>query len=403
MAKSGRRIAIGIDVIWPYKRHTSIVAGILAYGQSRGWRCELEPFLETSGVEGFRGRPFDGVIARATPALAAYARRAGIPLVNVWLDSPAQGVPSVLPDMAGTGRLAARHLLVRGYRHLGFLGFRGSRNAALLSSAFCDAARAAGAVCDVRLIAWTDFPDGRAWRRFSRDLATWIRGWKPPVGILVGDDVAGRHLAASCLRLGLRIPGDAAIVTVGNTELLCEKMSPPLSSVEMGFERVGREAARLLDRLMAGRPAPARPILVPPVGVVARLSTTAFAVDDPLVSRALRLIASGACRGMRVRDVVAALPTTGRSLERRFRRVLGRTIHDEITRVRIERAKRLLAETETPLKHVAGACGFSRPEILAKVFRQSEGKTPGAFRRERRPGEDPGRVSAGRFGPAARR
>ncbi len=386
MAKDGRRIAIGIDVIWPYKRHTGIVAGILAYGRTRGWRCELEPFLETSGVEGFRGRPFDGVIARATPALAAYARRAGLPLVNVWVDSPARGVPCVLPDMAQTGRMAARHLLVRGIRRLGFLGYRGSRNASVMCSAFRDEALRAGAACDVHPVVWTDFPDGRAWRRFTRDLAGWIRTWKPPVGILAVDDVPGRYLASACLRQGLRIPGDASIVTVGNTELLCEKMSPSLSSVEMGFERLGREAARLLERLMAGRPAPARPIAVPPAGVVARLSTNAFAVEDPLVSRALRLVAGGACRGVRVRDVVSALPTTGRSLERRFRRVLGRTIHDEITRIRLERAKRLLAETDVPLKTVADRCGFSRPEILAKVFRQVEGEPPGAFRRERRPG-----------------
>jgi LacI family transcriptional regulator len=200
------------------------------------------------------------------------------------------------------------------------------------------------------------------------------------------DDMAGRYLAGACLRQGLRIPGDVAIVTTGNTELLCEKMSPSLSSIELGFERVGRESARLLDRLMAGRPAPARPIAMPPAGLVARLSTNAFAVDDPLVSRALRLIAGGACRGMRVRDVIAALPTTGRSLERRFRRVLGRTVVDEILRVRLEQAKRLLTETDVPLKTVADRCGFSRPEILAKAFRQVEGEPPGAYRRERRPG-----------------
>jgi LacI family transcriptional regulator len=386
MATDGLRIAIGIDVIWPYKRHTGIVAGILAYGRMRGWRCELVPFLETSGVEGFRGRSYDGVIARTTPALAAYARRAGLPLVNVWMDSPVRDVPAVLPDVTEAGRMAARHLLVRGHRRLGYLGYRGSRNAVVESSAFRTEALRAGAACDVHLVTWTDFPDGTAWRRFTRDLAGWIRAWKPPVGILVTDDVPGRYLAGACLRQRLRIPGDVAIVTLGNTELLCEKMSPSLSSIEMGFERVGRESARLLDRLMAGRPAPARSIAVPPTGLVARLSTNAFAVDDPLVSRALRLIAGGACRGMRVRDVVTALPTTGRSLERRFRRILKRTVIDEITRVRLERAKRLLAETDAPLKTIADRCGFSRPEILAKVFRRVEGAPPGSFRRERRPG-----------------
>jgi len=337
-------------------------------------------------VEGFRGRSYDGVIARTTPALAAYARRAGLPLVNVWMDSPVQGVPAVLPDVTEAGRMAARHLLVRGHRRLGFLGYRGSWTAGRMSSAFGAEAARGGAACDIHLVTWRDFPDGRAWRRFTKDLAGWIHAWTLPVGILVMDDMSGRYLAGACLRQGLRIPGDVAIVTLGNTELLCEKMSPSLSSIEMGFERVGRESARLLDRLMAGRPAPARPIAVPPAGLIARLSTNAFAVDDPLVSRALRLIASRACRGMRVRDVTAALPTTGRSLERRFRRVLGRTVIDEITRVRLERAKRLLVETDAPLKTVADRCGFSRPEILAKVFRQVEGKPPGAYRRERRPG-----------------
>jgi LacI family transcriptional regulator len=386
MTKAGRRIAIGIDVIWPYKRHTGIVAGILAYGRMHGWRCELEPFLETSGVEGFRGRSYDGVIARTTPALAACARRAGLPLVNVWMDSPVRGIPAVLPDLAQAGRMAARHLLVRGHRRLGFLGYRGSGAAGMLASAFSAEAARGGAASDVHLVTWSDFPDGRAWRRFMTDLAGWIRAWRLPVGILVMDDMAGRYLAGACLRQGLRIPGDVAIVTTGNTELLCEKMSPSLSSIELGFERVGRESARLLDRLMAGRPAPARPIAMPPAGLVARLSTNAFAVDDPLVSRALRLIAGGACRGMRVRDVIAALPTTGRSLERRFRRVLGRTVVDEILRVRLEQAKRLLTETDVPLKTVADRCGFSRPEILAKAFRQVEGEPPGAYRRERRPG-----------------
>ncbi len=386
MGREPRRIAIGIDLIWPYKHHTDIVAGVLAYGRERGWTCELEPFLEKAGVEGFRGRPFDGVIARVMPALAAYARRARLPLVNVWVDSPVRGVPAVHPGVKAAGVMAARHLLDRGYRRLGILGHRGSRNVEEVAAGVRSAAARVGASCDVLKIAWSDFPDGRTWNRLQRDLAGWIRTWKPPVGIVVTDDPTGRHFAGACLRRGLRIPDDVAIVTIGNTELLCEKLAPTLTSVEQGLRRVGYEAARWLDRMMGGRPAPARPVYVPPAAVVTRLSTSAFAVGDPVVSRALRFIAANARRPIRVHDVVASQPVTRRSLERRFRRVLGRSIHDEITRVRLERAKRQLVETDAPLKTIAADAGFRQAEILAKVFRQVEGESPGAFRRERRRG-----------------
>ena len=381
-----RRVAIGIELVWPYKHHTALVAGILARGSALGWHCELEPFLERSGPEGFRGRAFDGVIARMTPSLAAYVRRVGIPAVNVWIDSPVRDFPAVHPDMEAAGRMAADHLADRGFRRLGFLGFRGSLTCRRLSHGFREAAALRGASSEVHLVRWSDFPDGRAWELFQKDLAAWIRSREYPFGVSAFGDLAGRYLAGACLRLGLRIPEDVAIVGTGNNELLCERLHPPLSSIDLGYERVGGRAAEILERMMAGRSAPARPEPVPPSTLVARLSSDAFAVGDPVVSRALRYISENARRPIHVGDVVTGLPVTRRSLERKFRRVLGRTLHDEITRARIDRARRLLAETDTPLKAAALESGFRSIGQFTKAFRRETGQPPAAYRRERRSG-----------------
>jgi transcriptional regulator GlxA family with amidase domain len=102
---------------------------------------------------------------------------------------------------------------------------------------------------------------------------------------------------------------------------------------------------------------------------------------DRLVAEAVRLIWTQGQHAISVSDVVANFPVTRRSLERRFQRCLGRTILDEIVRCRLERAKRLLLETDQPLKAVALAAGFSNARHMSRVFHRAEGVTPANYRR----------------------
>jgi LacI family transcriptional regulator len=67
-------------------------------------------------------------------------------------------------------------------------------------------------------------------------------------------------------------------------------------------------------------------------------------------------------------------------LEGRFRRLLGRTPHDEIARVRLDRVRQLLRETRLPLAEVARRSGFRTAEYLATAFRREFGTSPNAYR-----------------------
>jgi len=105
-----------------------------------------------------------------------------------------------------------------------------------------------------------------------------------------------------------------------------------------------------------------------------------LALDDPDVIAAVRFIRENADRAIRVNDVAHAVAMSRRSLERRFLRAFDRTIADEITRVHVQRAKKLLSESDLPIPHVAEAAGFGSPEYLATVFRREFGVTPLKYR-----------------------
>jgi LacI family transcriptional regulator len=179
---------------------------------------------------------------------------------------------------------------------------------------------------------------------------------------------------------------------VDNDEGLCELSDPPLSSVIPHTRRIGYEAAALLERFMAGARPPAATTFVAPLGVRTRRSTDVLAVEDRDVAAAVRFIRENACKGIKVEDVLAAVPLSRTVLERRFTKLLGRTPKAEIARVQLERVRQLLAETDFPLSRVATLAGFEHPEYLCAVFKKKTGQTPGRFRtlaQLRQPGPEP--------------
>ncbi len=173
-----------------------------------------------------------------------------------------------------------------------------------------------------------------------------------------------------------------ALLGVGNDELECRLTTPWLSSIEVPSQHIGFEAAALLDRLMAGEPAPAQPVLLPPLRVVTRHSTDVTAVEDETVQAALQYIRGHVGEPMRVADLAHALAAGRRDLERRFRRLLGRSVLEEIHRARTAIAADLLVDTHLPISAVARQAGFTSTRQLDGVFARLKGVTPTAFRRQ---------------------
>jgi LacI family transcriptional regulator len=186
-----------------------------------------------------------------------------------------------------------------------------------------------------------------------------------------------------CRSKGLHVSQEVAIVGTTNEAAICEAPPPTLTSIDMNYAQVGYRAAAMLDRLMAGKKTPAAPELIAPSELVPRQSTDACAADDPIVARALRFIAERGHERIAVIHVVEAAATNRRSLERKFRESLGRTIAEELTRLRLERAKRRMVETDAPMKDIGEDAGFRNADHFYKVFVRVEGIPPTRYRHER--------------------
>ncbi len=155
---------------------------------------------------------------------------------------------------------------------------------------------------------------------------------------------------------------------------------PPLSSIDINSEESGFQAAALLDDLMSGRKPPHPLPKTRPAGVVTRRSTDVLATDDPDVVQAIRFIRERACDRIAVSDVLAQINVSRATLEPKFKAVLGRTFHQEIQRVQMERAKELLRATDLPIKAVAERAGFNSVQYLGRVFCAATGEPPAAYR-----------------------
>lgn len=385
MARTSRRVALMLDLQWPFKRHSEIFAGVQRYAGERGWTSIIDEFAhDTLRRKRSGADQYDGIVARANHPLARLAAQRGVPVVNVWPSSPARHLlPGVYPDSTEAGRLVAEHLLARGFRTFATLTSPANVDNDLEIAEFTRLVREAGFGCASAYIPQNPSQNVATWRETERRIARSMGAWTPPIGVYVGQEECGRLVVQASHRRGWRIPEDVALVAGKNEEALCEQPRPSLTSVEIGYDRIGYAAAELLDRLMAGHAPPGGPVRLAPLGLVVRESTDFFAVEDPLVAAALAYIATNSNRGIGPDDVARAVGAETRTLQNYFQKAIKRPIAAEIRRVRIERVKRELVQGDRSLAVIARDAGFGTIQRMYEVFRREVGVAPGEYRRQR--------------------
>jgi LacI family transcriptional regulator len=376
-------VALIVETSTAYGRR--VLKGITHYVRShQPWSIFLEQRALTTKppawLEGWKG---DGIISRATDRrLAEALTRSKIPVVDLTDRHGDAGFPLIRSDDEAIGRLAAEHLLGRGFRRLAFCGFARESWSKRRLAAFADAAREAGASCDRFETPW--FGSDVSWEEEQDLLTAWLRDLPRPVGVMACNDVRGQHVIDACARIGLAVPEEVAVIGVDDDELLCDLCDPPLSSVIANPQRVGYLAAELLDALIHGKQPPARVQMVEPLGIATRQSTDIAAIDDPDIALAVKLIRENACKGLNLDELLAAVPLSRSILERRLRKHLGLSPLGLIRQTQIKRIQQLLVETDLPLEQIGPLAGFKHAEHMCVVFKREVGQTPGTYRRQTR-------------------
>jgi LacI family transcriptional regulator len=331
--------------------------------------------------EALRGWKGDGLIAMVywdTQYRALLRKR--IPCVNACARLNTRKLHTVFSDNPAIGRVAAEHLLEAGLGRFAFLVRRNLYHDRARCEGFERALRERGLPCQ-RIELGRKSP-GLHDVRDMQYIASRLRDLERPVGIFAAHDNLGCQILEVCRQLGIKVPYEAAVIGVNNYELLCETARPPLSSICQQAERTGYEAARLLDRIVAGDAGDLEHVRLPPGRLVKRRSTDFLAIDDSDVADAIAFIRDNVTESITVDDVLERVAVSRRTLDKRFIAALGHPPAEEIRMTRIRRAQQLLADTSEQILSIAMRCGFRSVSGFNRAFRDTTGLTPRQYRRQ---------------------
>ncbi len=354
--------------------------GIVRYAREHGWHLTLANRL----VRAPRGWNGDGALVTLrgdaeTTRFVEGLVKARIPVVDLTSYMPEVDVPRVVPDYTSAGRIAGAHFAEMGLKRVAWFSTIWTKVHSLFFDGLSERWPKTPKIVLSSLVSKTKLDDVD---RFADVMSPRLLALQKPVGILTYNDEEAARILALCMEIGIKVPDEIAILGIGNDIFLCENQPVPLSSVMDDLERNGYEAASLLERLMDGAKPPKRPVLVPCQGLATRRSTDILAVDSPVLRKALEYLKSRIANPPSAVQLAEVAGVSRATLDRLFASNLGRSMHDEVTRMRMARAKKMLSGKDATICETAKACGFCNAGHFVNVFRQSVGVTPGKWRKE---------------------
>lgn len=382
--KSPRDVALLVETSRSYGR--GLLRGVASFASTRtNWSLlHQEMTIDALPPDWVQESNIHGVIARVDSRSVERLRELSVPCVDVRCSGRFPGIPQVETDDRRVAELAFEHLWERGFRKFAFCGFQYAHYSEARHRYFRECVERAA--CSLSVYETPGRKDAPVTRLEETGLvekeamAKWLASLEPPTGLFVCNDIRGQQVLNACRGLPLTVPDDVAVIGVDDDDTICPLCSPTLSSVRPNAEKVGYRAAEILDAMMQGDPPPSKIEYIAPLTVIQRQSTQVMAVEDREVARICRFIREFACSGIDVHDVAQMTSLSRRQMERRFRKELKRTPHEEITAVQVAKVQQLLCETEMTLEEMAPLAGYSHKESLSAVFKREMGETPGEYR-----------------------
>ncbi len=358
-----------------------MMRGFAQYSRFHGpWAFHCEPAWDTMTIGRLKKliAPVDGICmedSKFTPEIV----KMPLPVILSTADiDQAAGLNYITADNAKAGQLAAEHLLKRGFRRFGFTG----HGNLFWSMERCESFTQTISKAGFKILSYDSVQKRNInWEKELVNLAQWVKSLPKPIGLMACNDDWGQNTIEACNIAGVHVPEEVAVIGVDNDDLVCDLVNPPLTSVAVNFESAGYEAAEMLDKMMAGKKITGQRIDAKVTHVVERRSTDVFAVEDEAVAFAMRYVRQHSREPVQVNEVAQAAAVSRRALERRFRAVLGCSVHDEIRRLRTEQIARMLIETNNSILRIAMILGFNSVANISRYFREEKGMTPRAFRK----------------------
>ena len=277
----------------------------------------------------------------------------GLPCVSINNGPQKQilGPHVINVDNTKIGEMGARYLIRKKFLNFAYCGFSDTYWSQERNRAFADTITAEGLSISVYEEPYDQVQD--SWKKELPCLARWLKSLPKPIGLMACSDKRAQHVLEACYIANLDVPEDIAVIGVDNDDFFCELNYPPLSSISINTENIGYHAGHILDRSLKGENLPPQELLFEPTTIIERESTEVLAIYDEMVKEAARFIRLNRMEHISATEVAEAVGTCIRTLDRRFKKSLGRPVHSEIMRVRIQQACHMLVNSNLSITQIA--------------------------------------------------
>ena len=352
---------------------------LIQYAREHRWRLTIEDRM--SPPQGWRG---DGAIVEAIEGsvTSRYVRslaRRGIPVVNLVESNPGDLIASCVLDVRKSADMAAAHFLRLGFRHAAFFSMEWFAERKTSCTAFTEAMKK----CDILKWCWSlEAGASRANDRtaMTRWIQNCLKNAPKPLAVFCPNAYNAVTFLNICLDMGVAVPDEVAIACDKYDPVFCDCQAVPITGIEFNSSKKANEAARLLDRMIDGRQCSPARITIPPERIAVQQSTDVIATENPLLRQALQFIRNNLTKSFGVTEIADSLGTSRIRMNRLFTSELKRTAGKEILRQRVEKAKKLLTETDSTLENIAKECGFCHSSYFVSIFKRATGFTPRSYR-----------------------
>lgn len=354
-----------------------VLRALVRHAKEFHWHLETRHFFDETIPQGWTG---DGMLVSSSgrPSLMNFiiAQAPKQPTVLIERNHPAKlkVAAHVHEDNVMAGRQAAAHLLELGHKHFVWLTSAQGTVADERLAGFRETLAEAG--CDCMTLGYQTTGERSEWLRRRKWLGKELANLPRPVGLFALDDQLAAEAVEMCQESGLDVPGDVAVVGVGNIALASETSPVSITSVDLNEEEIALNGARWLDRLMSSEPGPSAPVVISSRGLVARQSTAALAVTHPVMIQAIDHLRENLAKPFGMESLATACGISARTLYHLFRSELRCTPVEFLQREQLAQAKSLLESGETRIRELVGNCGFGTARTMNRLFLRHEGRSP---------------------------
>lgn len=363
-----------------------VVKGVVNYFKSHdNWTLHIEPSFSVKELyKKDIAYTFSGVSAVFIQSLHSaelekFIKKLKMPVIAA-LDKTISGCINIIADEDKIAELAYKTLTESGFENLAFYGYSNQIFSNNRRKSFIKVLKAN----KKPIYQYHDdyYEHLVTWAWDAEKLSKWLLSLPKPIGIMCCCDHTAFRLVNTCNELGIPIPEQTSVLSVGDNSLICSLNNPEISSIAMDFEYAGFLGAEMLKKVVDKQEKHTCTILASPKYVTKRHSTDILITPNDEVTKAIRYIHSNPNNLIGVADVLKVTGLSRRHLERKFKEIFNKTIYEEIRRVRVQQIIKLLLDTNLTISEISYTLGYMGDSHIRRYFKAETGITPRQYRKK---------------------